>query len=161
MPTKGWKETAPWKRKFRFSVKVNIYLKPCICLISENVNIENEGAAGKIFLNFWNLALQNEKMDREWTDLSLRDKTNPLIGQHPLPPNLESKIFWTSPKTQNSDSPLNLSGGCTIYSPDNTIFHACPHDRFMEIQSNVRRKKLHWTIKAPIFLEAVLAIEII
>ena len=38
----------PWKRKFRFSVKVNIYLKPCICLKSENVNIENEGGSGKI-----------------------------------------------------------------------------------------------------------------
>ena len=29
------------------NVKVNIYLKPYICLKSENVNIENEGAAGK------------------------------------------------------------------------------------------------------------------
>ena len=36
------------KKKFRFSVKVNIYLKPCICLKSENVNIENEGGSGKI-----------------------------------------------------------------------------------------------------------------
>ena len=47
VPAEGWKETTPWKRKF--SVKVNIYLKPCICLKSENVDIENEGATGKNF----------------------------------------------------------------------------------------------------------------
>ena len=47
VPNEGWKETAPSERKFRFSVKVNIYLKPCICLKSENVNIENEGAASR------------------------------------------------------------------------------------------------------------------
>ena len=34
---------------FRFSVKFNIYLKSCIHLKSENVNIENEGASGKNF----------------------------------------------------------------------------------------------------------------
>ena len=34
VPTEGWKETAPWK-KIRFTVKVNIFLKPCICLKSE------------------------------------------------------------------------------------------------------------------------------
>ena len=75
MHTEGWKETAPWKRKFRFSVKVNIYLKLCICLKSENVNIENEDATGKKILNFLNLAFQNEKMDEEWTDLPLPCKT--------------------------------------------------------------------------------------
>ena len=32
---------------------------------AENVNIENEGAAGKNFWNFWNLAFQNGKKDRE------------------------------------------------------------------------------------------------
>ena len=30
-------------------LKVNFYLKPCIYLKSEHVNVENEGAAGKIF----------------------------------------------------------------------------------------------------------------
>ena len=38
-----------------------------------------------------------------------------------------------------------------------TTFHAWPYGRFIEIQSNLRRKK---RIKAPIFLETVLAIEI-
>ena len=41
VPTEKWKETATWKRKFRFCVKVSIYLKPCICLKSENVNTGN------------------------------------------------------------------------------------------------------------------------
>ena len=39
------------------------------------------------------------------------------------------------------------------------VFHAWPYGRFIEIQSNLRRKKLHRTNQAPIFLEAVLAIE--
>ena len=34
----AWKETAPSIRKFRFSVKVNIYLKPCMYLKSEHMN---------------------------------------------------------------------------------------------------------------------------
>ena len=41
-----------------------------------------------------------------------------------------------------------------------TVFHAWPYGRFIGIQSNLRRKKLLEQIKAPIFLEAVLAIEI-
>ena len=47
------------KRKLRFSVKVNIYLKPCICLKFENVSIENEDVAAKKieFLKSW---MQNE-----------------------------------------------------------------------------------------------------
>ena len=40
-----------------------------------------------------------------------------------------------------------------------SIFHESPDGRFIEIQSNLRRKKLHKAIKAPVFLEAVLAIE--
>ena len=41
-----------------------------------------------------------------------------------------------------------------------TVFHGRPYGRFIKIQSKLRRKKLHRTIKAPIFLKAVLAIEI-
>ena len=41
-----------------------------------------------------------------------------------------------------------------------TVFLAWPFGRFIEIQSNLRRKKLIERIKAPIFLEAVLAIEV-
>ena len=47
-PLRGGKETCPSTRKLRFSIKVNIYLKPCIHLKSENVNIENEAIAGKL-----------------------------------------------------------------------------------------------------------------
>ena len=48
-PLRGEKKIATWAGKFRFSVKVSIYSKPCVHLKSENVNIENEGAAGKKF----------------------------------------------------------------------------------------------------------------
>ena len=67
VPTEGWKETAPWKRKFRFSVKANMYMKPCICLKSKNVNIENEGANGKNFFEFLKSCILKweEKMDWE------------------------------------------------------------------------------------------------
>ena len=39
------------------------------------------------------------------------------------------------------------------------VSHARPHSRFIETTSNLKRKKLHQQMKAPIFLEAVLAIE--
>ena len=42
-----------------------------------------------------------------------------------------------------------------------TVFHTWACGRFIEIQSNLRRKKLHrMNYKDPIFLEAVLAIKI-
>ena len=41
-----------------------------------------------------------------------------------------------------------------------TIFHARLYGRFIEIQSNLRRKKLIERIKVPVFLEAVLVVEI-
>ena len=78
MTTEGWKEAAPLQRKLRFSVQVNIYLKPCICLKYENVNIENDSATGKTFLKFWNLAFQNEKL----TEIEL---TSPLQNIPPPP----------------------------------------------------------------------------
>ena len=40
-----------------------------------------------------------------------------------------------------------------------TVFLARLYGRFKKIQSNLRRKKLQRTIKSPVFLEAVLAIE--
>ena len=55
--TEGWKETVPWKRKSRISLKS--ISKPCIFLKSENVNIGNEGTTGKKKLNFWKLAFEN------------------------------------------------------------------------------------------------------
>ena len=41
-----------------------------------------------------------------------------------------------------------------------TVFHVWLNGRFIEIESNLRRKKLHRIIKATIFLEAILTIEI-
>ena len=42
-----------------------------------------------------------------------------------------------------------------------TVFHTLAYGRFIEIQSNLRRKKISRTnFEAPIFLEEVLAIEI-
>ena len=41
------------------------------------------------------------------------------------------------------------------------VFHARPYGRFIEKQANLRRKERIEQIKAPILLEAVLAIEII
>ena len=40
-----------------------------------------------------------------------------------------------------------------------TVFYARSYSRFIEAPRNVRRKKLNEKIKAPIFLEAALAIE--
>ena len=48
-PLRVEKNPAPWKKKFRFGVKVNIYLKSSIHLKSENVNVDYKGAAGKNF----------------------------------------------------------------------------------------------------------------
>ena len=118
MPAERWKETAPWKRKLRFSVKVNIYLKPCICLKSENVNIENDSATSKIFLDFWNL---NFKMWK-WTENELTSPSKiypppptPIVGQ----PLHKSKNIFTSLKNtefKNSNSPLlTIVGVHTMY----------------------------------------------
>ena len=48
-PLKGEKKLLLKQKKLRFSVKVNMYLRSYIYLKSGNVNIENEGAAGKTF----------------------------------------------------------------------------------------------------------------
>ena len=106
--TKGYKETAPWKRKFRFSVKLSICLKPCVCLKSEIVNIENEDATGKKVLNFSYLAFQNEKMDWEWTDLPLWNiPPSPFIRQPPCNKNILTK----NPKFQKFLHSLTLTQG--------------------------------------------------
>ena len=40
-----------------------------------------------------------------------------------------------------------------------TVFYARSYSSFLKAPSNLRRKKLHEQIKAPIFLEAALALE--
>ena len=42
-----------------------------------------------------------------------------------------------------------------------TLFYTRLYGRFVQIQSNIRKKKLQEQLKAPLFLEAVSAIEII
>ena len=46
-------------------------------------------------------------------------------------------------------------------SSTKTVFHTRPYDRFIHFKNSLRKKKLHTTkrIKAPIFLEVVLAVE--
>ena len=104
--TERWKETAPWKRKFR-----------CICLKSENINIENEGATSKNFWNFWNLAFQNEKIDGEWTVHMQNITSAPHRTSSPW-----IEIFSPPQKTQNSNSLTNPSRGCTPCYPCSTIY---------------------------------------
>ena len=46
-----------------------------------------------------------------------------------------------------------------ITSPDiTTVFHAWPYDRFIEIQNNLRRKKLHRTNQGSNFLGGTFSI---
>ena len=79
-------------------------------LKSENVNIENKGASGK---NFWNFEIFNLK----WENWHL---TSPKKMHYPPPPSphstipLKSKIYWLLLKSQNSNSPTNLSRRCTL-----------------------------------------------
>ena len=90
MTTEVWNETAPWTRKFRFNVKVIIYLQPCMYLKFENVNIENEGATDENFLNLKCCISKWENRCRmNWpTDLPQHNIT-PFIGQPPtLPPEI-------------------------------------------------------------------------
>ena len=112
VPNEEWKETAPLKIKFRFSVKVNIYLKPCICLESENVSIKNEDATGKIFWIFEILHLKIIKLENGWgMNWPPPTKYNsPLIGQ---PPPWNQKYFDLSqkPKITKFQLPLTLEGG--------------------------------------------------
>ena len=96
VPTEGWTETSPWKRKFRFSVKtistwsLASVLNPKMWILNMRV------PQAKIFLNFWNLSFQNEKMDGKWTGLPPRNNP-PLIGKTPLP-QYEIKNILTSLK---------------------------------------------------------------
>ena len=55
---------------------------------------------------------------------------------------------------------LNIQVATSSASPAlKTVFYARSYSRFIEAPSNLKRKKLRVQIKAPIFLEAALAIE--
>ena len=60
-------------------------------------------AAPAKLLNFWNLAFQKDKMDGEWTDLTLRNRTC-LIGHPPAPCPLNQK--WIAPQNPKFQLPL-------------------------------------------------------
>ena len=58
-PLRGEKKLLLEQENLNSVLKSIIYLKPCMYLKPENVNIENEGRKN---LNFLNLAFQNGKM---------------------------------------------------------------------------------------------------
>ena len=58
-------------------------------------------AAPAKLLNFWNLAFQKDKMDGEWTDLTLRNRTC-FIGHPPRPLNQK----WIAPQNPKFQLPL-------------------------------------------------------
>ena len=99
VPTDMWKETAPWTRKLGFSVKVNIYLKPFIHFTSENMNIENEDAAGRNCIS---------KSENGWSDITIRNvyPLPPLKGQNKrkTQPIHEIINILTSPKNPKFQS---------------------------------------------------------
>ena len=108
-PTDGWKETSPWTRKprkFRFSVIVNIYLKPCIHLKSENVKmwiLKMKALQAKIF-KFLKSCISKWKNGGEWTDLPLRNIPHPHKTT-PSPPPKKNK--QTNKQTNILNSPKN------------------------------------------------------
>ena len=116
MPTKGWNETAPWIRKFRSNVKANIYLKPCIHLKSEKVNIEKRALHAKSFEFFKSCISRWDNGQRmNWPPPK---KDTPLIVQPPwnqkyidLPPKPKILILQLLP--------CNLTrGGCILCYPE-------------------------------------------
>ena len=88
---------------------------PCICLKSENVNIDNEGTASKKDLNFWNLSFQIEKTNGEWTDTPLKHippSHRRTLLHPPTPPHWNQKYFDLPPKPKiPTPSPSTLAGG--------------------------------------------------
>ena len=94
MSTEELKETRTRTIKFRFSVKVNIYLEPCIHIKSENVNIENEGAAGDKFWIFEILCFKMGKWMKNKPTSLHEIYPPPLMGQPLL---LKSKKYFDLP----------------------------------------------------------------
>ena len=125
VPTEMWKETAPWTRKLGFSVKVNIYLKPFIRFTSENMNTENEDAAGR---NFWIFEILHFKI-RKWMEWHHHKKCiptphpptpprPPLKGQNKrkTQPIHEIKNILTSPENPKFQSLDGTSAICVVLS---------------------------------------------
>ena len=99
----GGKKTGPWTKKFRFSVKVNIYLKPCIHLRSKM-----RAPQVKVF-EFLKSCISKSEKGRimNWPPPK---KYNLFFIEQPT---LKLKILSAPPKTQNSKisaNPLTLRG---------------------------------------------------
>ena len=104
LPTEGWKETAPWAKKFRFSVKVNIYLKLKMWRLKTRApQAEIDEFFKTCFLKWENGRRMNWPPPKKYNSL-------PLIGQ---PPPLKSKKNWPpqKPKIPKFQLPsLTLAG---------------------------------------------------
>ena len=87
IPTEKWKETAPQKRKFRLSIKVNIYLKPCIRLKSEMWILKMRAPRAKNVWIFWPPP-KNPKFQNSNSSLTLAG------GAHNLQPRHYCLIDW-------------------------------------------------------------------
>ena len=111
--TQGWKETAPLTRKFWFKVKLSIYLKPCMYLKSENVNIENVGTTGE---NFWYFQILHSKMGK-WTYNELTSPKEILPHSPTPPPPTDIKNILKPPENPKFQLPLTLAGEahCTYH----------------------------------------------
>ena len=72
-PAERWKETAPWKRKFKFSVKSISASSPASVLNLKMGILKVRVRQPKFFFIFLNLVYQNEKIEGEWTDLPQRN----------------------------------------------------------------------------------------
>ena len=70
-----------------------------------------------------------------------------------------SKLRTNSPTCLFLVAYLSIQVATRSISADITVFHAWAYGRFVEIQSTVRRKKLHRTNQGTNFFEAVSAIE--
>ena len=96
MSSEGWKETAPWKTKFRFTVKVIKALNLKMWILKTRTAQANF---------FWIFEILHFKMRK--------CKQNELTSPYEIySPPLKSKIFWPNqkPKIPKFQLPPNLAG---------------------------------------------------
>ena len=113
VPTEGWTETSPWKRKFRFSVKAISTWSFAFVLNPKMWILKMRVPQAKNFLNFWNLSFQNEKMDGKWTGLPPWNIKPPTDRKDTTSPKWNQKYFDLPQKLKipKFQHPLTLGGG--------------------------------------------------